>query len=250
MDIEWAKDGRSGELFIVQARPETVQSQRPRGVIEIYHRHEDAPVLVRGRSVGDRIGSGRVHVIASTDRLRDFRDGEVLGAENTDPDWEPIMKRASAIVTDHGGRTCHAAIVARELEIPAIVGAENATARLATGQAVTVSCAEGETGFVYEGELAFDVERIDVESMPRPRTRVMMNLGDPRESFRLSFLPNDGVGLARLEFIINSLVRVHPMALVHYDELDDPEARAQIDELTRGYADRKQYFVDRAPVPA
>jgi pyruvate,water dikinase len=245
MDIEWAKDGRSGELFIVQARPETVQSQRPRGVIEIYHRQEDAPVLVRGRSVGDRIGSGRARVIASTDRLRDFRDAEVLVAEGTDPDWEPIMKRASAIVTDRGSRTCHAAIVARELGIPAIVGAENATARLATGQGVTVSCAEGEMGCVYDGELAFDVERIDVESMPRPRTRVMMNVGDPREAFRLSFLPNDGVGLARLEFIINSLVRVHPMALVHYDELDDPEARAQIDELTRGYAEREQYFVDR-----
>ncbi|UCE85649.1 MAG: phosphoenolpyruvate synthase, partial [Deltaproteobacteria bacterium] len=245
MDIEWAKDGITGELFVVQARPETVQSRRHVGVIHIYHLHERSPVLACGRSIGDKIGSGRVRVIQSVARLGEFQDGEVLVAESTDPDWEPVMKKAAAIVTDRGSRTCHAAIVARELGLPAVVGAEDATARLGDGQLVTVSCAEGETGNVYAGKLAFDVERIDVESLPRPRTQVMLNVGDPREAFRLAQLPHDGVGLARLEFIINALVRVHPMALVHYDEIEDLGVRAQIDELTRGYADRTQYFVDR-----
>jgi pyruvate, water dikinase len=245
MDMEWAKDGLTGELFIVQARPETVQSQKDREEIEIYHLRERGPVLVTGRSVGDKIAQGPVRVIKSVQHMDRFKPGEVLVTDKTDPDWEPIMKKAAAIITNRGGRTCHAAIVSRELGLAAVVGAEKATEVLNDGQTVTVSCAEGESGFVYEGTLPFDVEKIDLKTLSRPRTRVMMNLGNPQEAFGLSFVPNDGVGLAREEFIISTWIKIHPLALVHYDRIDDPAVKADIDRLTAGYDDKAQYFVDR-----
>ncbi|HET6465353.1 MAG TPA: phosphoenolpyruvate synthase [Nitrospiria bacterium] len=245
MDMEWAKDGLTGELFIVQARPETVQSQKDRDEVEIYHLAQRGRVLVTGRSVGEKIGQGPVRVIKSVQHIDRFRPGEVLVTDKTDPDWEPIMKKAAAIVTNRGGRTCHAAIVSRELGLPAVVGAEQATERLKDGQSVTISCAEGETGVVYEGTLPFDVEKINLKSMVRPKTRVMMNLGNPQEAFGLSFIPNDGVGLAREEFIISTWIKIHPLALVNYHRLDDPEVKAEIDRLTEGYGDKVEYFVDR-----
>jgi pyruvate, water dikinase len=245
MDMEWAKDGLTGELFIVQARPETVQSQKDREEIEIYHLRERGPVLVTGRSVGEKIARGQVRAIKNVQHMGRFKPGEVLVTDKTDPDWEPIMKKAAAIITNRGGRTCHAAIVSRELGLPAVVGAEKATEVLNDGQSVTVSCAEGESGFVYGGTLAFDVEKIDLKTLARPRTRVMMNLGNPQEAFGLSFIPNDGVGLAREEFIISTWIKIHPLALVHYDRIDDPAVKADIDRLTAGFDDKAQYFVDR-----
>ena len=244
MDIEWAKDGLTGELFIVQARPETVQSQKPRDLLENYRLKERGATLVTGRAVGEKIATGPVRVIKSVAHLRDFKQGEVLVTDKTDPDWEPIMKIAAAIVTNRGGRTCHAAIVSRELGLPAVVGAERATEALGDGQAVTVSCAEGDTGFVYEGKLQFEVERTSLAGLSRPHTKVMMNVGNPEEAFGLSLIPNDGVGLARMEFIISNYIKVHPMALVEYRQLDDPQLRAQIDALTAGYDDKPQFFVD------
>jgi pyruvate,water dikinase len=245
MDMEWAKDGLTGELFIVQARPETVQSQKTLDVLEVYHMQQRGPVLVQGRSVGEKIGQGEVHVIKDVQQLHTFRQGEVLVTDKTDPDWEPIMKKAAAIVTNRGGRTCHAAIVSRELGLPAIVGTEHGTDVLHDGQVVTVSCAEGDTGFVYDGPLPFQVEHVRLRELPRPRTRVMMNLGNPDEAFALSFLPNDGVGLAREEFIISTTIKVHPLALLDYEQLDDAALRADIDRLTAGYTDKAQFFVDR-----
>jgi pyruvate,water dikinase len=245
MDMEWAKDGRTGELFIVQARPETVQSQRAIDSMEVYHLKQRGPVLIQGRSVGEKIGSGPVRVIASATHLEQFRPGEVLVTDKTDPDWEPTMKRAAAIVTNRGGRTCHAAIVSRELGLPAVIGTERATDVLRDGQIVTVSCAEGETGKIYEGELPFEVERIRLKGLSRPRTKIMMNVGNPDEAFRLSMLPNDGVGLARLEFIINTAIKIHPLALVHYDEIKDAAVKVEIDQLACGYPDKSQFFVDR-----
>lgn len=245
MDMEWAKDGRTGELFIVQARPETVQSQRARDVLEIHRLLQRGPVLVRGRSVGDKISHGPVRVIKSAQYLHQFKAGEVLVTDKTDPDWEPVMKKAAAIVTNRGGRTCHAAIVSRELGLPAVVGTEQATERLTDGQMVTVSCAEGDTGLVYDGKLPFEVERVNLEELARPRTRVMMNIGNPEEAFALSFIPNNGVGLAREEFIITTYIKIHPMALLNYDRLEDPSLQAEIDRLTAGYADKPQFFVDK-----
>ena len=244
MDMEWAKDGRTGELFIVQARPETVQSQRARDVLEIYHLKKQGRVLVTGGAVGDRIGQGRVRVIPDVSRLAEFQEGEVLVTDKTDPDWEPIMKKAAAIVTNRGGRTCHAAIVSRELGLPAIVGAQHATDVLKTGQEVTVSCAEGDVGRVYEGLLPFEVEHVDLKNLQRPKTRVMMNVGNPDEAFRQSFIPNDGVGLARMEFIINSYIKVHPMALLRFDAVEDANARRQIEEITYGYDNKPEFFID------
>ena len=244
MDIEWAKDGRTGELFIVQARPETVHARADVQEYAHYRLRERGPILVTGRSVGSRIAAGPVRVIPNAADLRLFQPGEVLVTDKTDPDWEPIMKRAAAIVTNRGGRTCHAAIVSRELGVPAIVGTETGTAALATGQMVTVSCAEGDTGFVYEGARAFDVERVNLSSVTRPHTRIMMNVANPDEAFALSFIPNDGVGLARLEFIINNTIGVHPMALVRYGQLS-AQARADVDRLTRGYSDKPAFFVDK-----
>jgi pyruvate, water dikinase len=245
MDMEWAKDGRTGDLFIVQARPETVQSQRDLGVIETYRLTKGGRMLVSGRSVGGKIGQGTVRVIKQVQQIQDFREGDVLVTDKTDPDWVPIMKRASAIVTNRGGRTCHAAIVSRELGLPAIVGADAATELLKDGQVVTVSCAEGETGYVYEGQLPVEVERVSIKDLRRPKTAIMMNVANPEESFRLSFLPNDGVGLAREEFIIANSIKAHPLALLDYERLDDPELKAEIDRLTRGYSDKAEFFVDK-----
>jgi len=245
MDIEWAKDGLTGELWILQARPETVQSLKALDTLEIYHLKQRGPILVQGRSVGEKIAQGPVRVVRSVQHLREFNRGEVLVTDKTDPDWEPIMKKAAAIVTNRGGRTCHAAIVSRELGLPAIVGTEQGTDVLKDGQSVTVSCAEGDTGVVYEGRLNFEVERVDLKGLPRARTKIMMNVGNPEEAFRLSFIPNDGVGLAREEFIINTYIRVHPLALLDYDRLEDPAVKAEIDALTAGYVDKPQFFVDK-----
>jgi pyruvate,water dikinase len=219
MDIEWAQDGQTGEMYIVQARPETVQSRKDPHTMEMFHLKERGPVLVEGRSVGEKIAQGPVRVIKHVQHLKEFKQGEVLVTDKTDPDWEPIMKKAAAIVTNRGGRTCHAAIVSRELGLPAIVGTEFATDVLKNDQVVTVSCAEGDTGFVYEGKLPFEVQQISLKGMARPKTKVMMNVGNPEEAFALSFIPNDGVGLAREEFIISTYIRIHPLALLEYHQL-------------------------------
>lgn len=244
MDMEWAKDGQSGELFIVQSRPETVQSRRAADVLETYQLGRRGKVLISGRSVGEKIAAGPVQVIASAQHLKKFRPGEVLVTDKTDPDWEPIMKQAAAIVTNRGGRTSHAAIVSRELGLPAIVGSEHATDKLRDGQMVTVSCAEGEQGFVYEGKLEFSVDRVNLSELARPKTKVMLIVGNPDEAFRLSQFPNDGVGLARMEFIVSTFIKAHPMALLEYDRLDDPAVKAELDRITAGYDDKPQFFVD------
>ncbi|MFS8924590.1 phosphoenolpyruvate synthase [Synechococcus sp. B60.1] len=246
MDIEWAKDGITGELFIVQARPETVQSQKATNRLKTYRftQTEARPdPLVRGRAVGEAIGQGTARVILDVRRSDQFQAGEVLVTEKTDPDWEPIMKKASAIVTNQGGRTCHAAIIARELGIPAIVGCGNATQVLRSGDPITVSCAEGEEGRVYPGLLPYEVTEIPLEELPRPRTQLMMNVGNPEKAFGLSEIPCDGVGLARLEFIIANHIQIHPLALIHYDEAVKEEPR--LAELTAQYADKPEYFVDK-----
>ena len=245
MDIEWAKDGITGELFIVQARPETVQSQRAKDVLETYVLEEKSEVLAKGRSVGDKIASGKAHVIPDVSDLPSFRPGEILIADTTTPDWEPVMKTAAAIVTNKGGRTCHAAIVSRELGIPAVVGAENATEVLKTGREITVSCAEGEDGIVYAGILPFHKDTVSLKAMERPRTEIMMNLGNPESAFAFSMIPNDGIGLARLEFIITSYIKVHPMALVHPEKVKDPREIGEIEKLTRGYEKKEDYFVEQ-----
>jgi pyruvate, water dikinase len=244
MDIEWAKDGITDELFIVQARPETVQSQKTKNVLRTYHLKEKGEVLVTGRSVGEMIGQGKARVILDVHRLGEFQAGDVLVTNRTDPDWEPIMKKASAIVTNSGGRTCHAAIIAREMGIPALVGCGNATVVLKTGQEITVSCADGETGKVYQGLIPFEVVEIPLEKLPRTRTQIMMNVGNPEEAFGLSAIPNDGVGLARMEFIIANQIKVHPLALINFDKLEDELAKYKIAELTTQYEDKTQFFVD------
>lgn len=244
MDMEWAKDGHTGELFIVQARPETVQSRRDLDTIETYRLTERGRVLVSGRSVGGKIGQGPVRVIKQVQQIHEFKEGDVLVTDKTDPDWVPIMKKASAIVTNRGGRTCHAAIVSRELGLPALVGTEHATDILTDGHVVTVSCAEGETGYVYEGRLPIEVTRVSLKDLRRPKTAIMMNVANPEEAFRLSFLPNDGVGLAREEFIIANSIRAHPLALLDYPRLE-PAVKAEIDRLTLGYPDKAQFFVDK-----
>ena len=226
MDVEWAKDGVLGELFIVQARPETVHSQRESNIIKVYKilepEHERSKKrLIEGIAVGDKIATGKVRVLFDLKDAEDFKEGEVLVTDITDPDWEPIMKKASAIITNRGGRTAHAAIVARELGIPAVVGTGRATEVLKEGQDVTVSCSEGETGYVYEGALRFEVEEINVEEFPRPKTRIMMNVGNPESAFRHASIPNDGVGLAREEFIIANYIKIHPLALIHYDDIKE-----------------------------
>jgi pyruvate,water dikinase len=245
MDVEWAKDGVSGEIFVVQARPETVEARRAADVIERFVLDERGDVLARGKSVGRRIGAGKARIIADPAHLESFRTGEVLVAETTTPDWEPVMKRAAAVVTERGGRTCHAAIVSRELGIPAVVGAEEATRRIATGQEITVSCAEGDDGYVYRGALRHHVDELAVGSLPRPRTHLQMNVGDPSKAFSLAAIPNDGVGLARIEFIINNAIQVHPMALLHPERVPDPAVRARIAAITAGYASGADYFIER-----
>ncbi len=245
MDIEWAKDGITGELFIVQARPETVQSQKSTNVLKSYQLKEHSEILATGRSVGASIGQGKAHVILDANQIHLFQPGEVLVTNKTDPDWEPIMKKASAIVTNQGGRTCHAAIIAREMGIPAIVGCGDATNVLKTGQEVTISCAEGDEGRVYNGLLPFDVQETTLEDLPRTRTQILMNVGNPEQAFGLASIPCDGVGLARLEFIIANHIQTHPLALIHFDQLEDEVVKAQIAELTKLYDDKPQFFVDK-----
>ena len=245
MDLEWAKDGNTGELFIVQARPETVQSRKDPDVLESYVLKKHSKVLTTGRSVGEKIATGKVRVIKSAEFIDQFQEGEVLVTDKTDPDWQPIMKKAAGIITNRGGRTCHAAIVSRELGVPAIVGTEHGTENLKDGQMVTVSCAEGDTGFVYEGELPFEVESTDLKSLGTPRTKVMMNLANPEEALSLSFIPNQGVGLARMEFIISTYIKIHPLALIDFANLTDAAAKAEIEKLTTGYTDKPLFFVDK-----
>jgi pyruvate,water dikinase len=245
MDMEWAKDGQTGELFIVQARPETVQSRKEASALKSYRIKSKGRTLVTGLSIGDAVVAGRVCLIESPREIDRFVDGAILVTQTTDPDWVPIMKRAAAIVTDHGGRTSHAAIVSRELGLPAIVGTGNATHVLHEEQEVTVSCAEGDEGFVYEGHAEYDTEELDLQSVPTTRTQVMLNLANPAAAFRWWRIPADGVGLARMEFVVSNHIKVHPMALLHYDTLKDEDAKRTIAELTRGYADKTEYFVDR-----
>ncbi|MBW3609299.1 MAG: phosphoenolpyruvate synthase [Actinobacteria bacterium] len=245
VDVEWAKDGLSGELFIVQARPETVHSRRKGAALKTYRLTGEGRRLATGLAVGDAIGVGPACPLQSVDEAERFEDGAVLVTQMTDPDWLPIMKRAAAIVTEHGGRTSHAAIVSRELGLPAIVGAHGVTDALEEGQTVTVCCAEGEEGFVYDGALDFEVEDIDVSDVADTETRVMLNLADPAVALRWWQLPAQGVGLARMEFIVDNHVKIHPLALARFDELHDDEARDTITDLTRGYDDKREYFVER-----
>jgi pyruvate,water dikinase len=245
MDIEWAKDGRTGELFIVQARPETVQSQKTRDILETYHLEKKGHVLITGRSIGEKIASGKAHIMSDVAHLSSFKHGEILISDTTTPDWEPVMKIAAAIVTNTGGRTSHAAILSREFGIPAVVGAEGATAKIKKGQEVTVSCAEGDAGVVYDGMLPFHVEKTILKDVPRPKTEVMINLGNPEEAFSVSFIPNDGVGLARLEFIIASQIKVHPMALLHQEKVIDASVSKEIDDLAFAYNNKSDYFVEK-----
>jgi pyruvate,water dikinase len=230
---------------MVQARPETVASQRKVTTLESYSIEEQGEVIAEGRSVGEKIASGTARLIEDVSQLSQFNPGEVLVANTTTPDWEPVMKTAAAIVTSHGGRTCHAAIIARELGIPAVVGARNATTRVRSGDVVTVSCAEGDAGRVYRGEVPFKVERTEVADLPRPATKIMVNLGNPDLAFKSSFLPNDGVGLARMEFIISESIKAHPLALIHPEKVTDPSDREYLARLIRGYPDGESFFVER-----
>ncbi|HCG7132683.1 TPA: phosphoenolpyruvate synthase [Vibrio parahaemolyticus] len=244
MDIEWAKDGIDGKLYIVQARPETVCSQTEQNVIERYELNNKADVLVAGRAIGQRIGKGPVRLVDSLDQMSLVQEGDVLVTDMTDPDWEPVMKKASAIVTNRGGRTCHAAIIARELGIPAIVGCGDATSKLTDGATVTVSCSEGETGYVYQGDLDFEVKRSSVDELPLLPTKVMMNVGNPDRAFDFAQIPNEGVGLARLEFIINKMIGIHPKALLNFDAQSD-ELKAEIKQRIRGYKDPIDFYVSK-----
>jgi pyruvate,water dikinase len=243
MDIEWAKDGPTGELFILQARPETVHSQKS-PVLRVYRLLDRREVLAEGLAVGEAIAQGRARILRSPKEMDRFQEGEVLVTETTNPDWEPIMKKAAAIVTERGGRTSHAAIVARELGVPAIVGAAGATRGIPEGEEVTVSCAEGEVGWVYRGRLPYEVEEIHPESLPKTRTKILVNVGTPEEALKVSLLPTEGVGLLRMEFVFASHVRVHPLALTRYEALPK-EVRRQVDEATEGYGDKRAYFVER-----
>ena len=252
MDIEWAKDGADGELFIVQARPETVHSQQKTKTIETYVLKDTAPVILTGQAVGSKIGNGAAHIIKDSAHIGEFREGEVLVTTMTDPDWEPIMKIAAAIVTNKGGRTCHAAIISRELGIPCVIGTEDATERIADEQPITVSCAQGETGYIYEGLVEFAIDSLDLDTIPPTKTKIMMNVGMPENAFTDGQIPNDGVGLAREEFIINSHIGIHPLALIHYDELkkkDDPALQqiiTKIDAMTAAYpGDKKEFFINK-----
>lgn len=245
IDIEWAKDGRTGELFILQARPETVHTLARQSMREVYTLHGTGPVLLKGRSVGEKIGAGPARIIKDVESLKLFQPGEVLVADMTDPDWEPTMKMAAAIVTGRGGRTCHAAIVSREIGVPCVVGTGAATATLKDGQPVTVSCAGGEVGVVYDGILDFTRREIDLNTLVRPKTKVMVNVGNPDQAFGLASLPCDGVGLAREEFIISGSIQIHPLALIHFDRVPDGPAKQKIAELTRNHPDKTSYFVEK-----
>jgi len=244
MDMEWAKDGETGELFIVQARPETVQSDKEAATLKSYTLKEKGERLLSGLSIGEAIAAGKVCRLKSADEIDQFEDGAILVTEMTDPDWVPIMKRALGIVTEHGGRTCHAAIVSRELGVAAVVGAKDATDVLKDGQEITISCAEGDQGYVYKSILDYEEKQVDLKNIPETDIQIMMNIASPAAAFRWWRLPCRGIGLARMEFIINNIIRIHPMALVHYDDLEDKEAKKQIRQLTRGYKDKTEYFVD------
>ncbi len=243
MDMEWAKDGVTGELFIVQARPETVHSNKDKSKLKQYVLKGKGRVLIKGRSVGEKIGQGSVNVIKNVKDIHEFKKGEVLVTDMTDPDWEPIMKIASAIVTNRGGRTCHAAIISRELGIPCVVGCVSATADLKSGQMTTVDCSQGDIGYVYEGKVEFEIEEHDLGAMPKTKTKIMMNLAAPSQAFDQSFIPNEGVGLARMEFVVNDM-KIHPKALIHFNELKDQKAKSDIAKITKGYEDKAQYCVD------
>ncbi|MEX1323428.1 MAG: phosphoenolpyruvate synthase, partial [Synechococcaceae cyanobacterium] len=245
MDIEWAKDGQSGELFILQARPETVESRRSATVLRSWHLepHQEEPI-VRGRAIGASVSSGPARILQDPGEIQRFQPGDLLVTARTDPDWEPILKRASGVITDQGGRTCHAAIIAREMGITAIVGSGNATERISDGEVITASCCEGDEGRVYRGELPFRVEERELSHLPETRTRILMNVGNPEEAFKLAAIPCDGVGLARLEFIIANHIRVHPMALLEPERVGDASERHAIAELTRGYSTPAEYYVD------
>ncbi|MGB0757418.1 MAG: phosphoenolpyruvate synthase [Patescibacteria group bacterium] len=245
MDMEWAKDGRTGELFIVQARPETVQSQRDYAVVEKYKLQETGKLLTQGAAVGNKIGTGKANVILDVKDIHNFKPGEVLVTDMTDPDWVPIMKQAGAIVTDKGGRTSHAAIVSRELGIPAVVGTKDATKAIKTGREITVSCAEGEFGKIYEGKRKFTINKTNIKNLKKPKVQMMMIVGEPDQAFNFSFIPNDGVGLAREEFIVNTYIKIHPQALLDYKSLKDKKVIKQIDQITAGYDDKKQFYVDK-----
>jgi len=246
MDLEWAKDGVSGELFILQARPETVQAGKEEGVVEDYIMNKNSgKLLAKGASVGSKIAEGRANIIKDVRGIHGFKKGEILVTKMTDPDWEPIMKIAAAIVTDEGGRTSHAAIVSRELGIPCIVGSGSASKHVKQGQLVTVDCSTGGDGFVWDGKAEWEVKKYKVDITRRPKTKIMMNIGSPDEAFEASFLPNDGVGLAREEFIIASHIRVHPMALIEFSKLKDKKIKSQIESLTAGYKDKTDFYVDK-----
>lgn len=244
-DIEWAKDGETGQLYIVQSRPETVKARSNHSVIEEYKLKKKGKILARGVAVGQKIGAGKVRVIEHPKQMKSFKKGEILVTRITDPDWEPIMRIASAIITEQGGKTSHAAIVSREIGVPALVGTKQARKLLKTGKKVTVSCAEGDEGVVYNGILPFEVKKTEIKDVPKTKTKIMMNVGDPDNAFGLSFLPNDGVGLAREEFIFTNFIRIHPLALVHYKNLKDKKAKKQIAEMTRGYKKKTDYCVDK-----
>lgn len=244
MDMEWAKDGDTGDLFIVQARPETVQSQKEAGSLKTYRLKEKGKEIISGLSIGDAIAAGKVCRIKSAEEIDKFKENSILVTGMTDPDWVPIMKKAAGIVTDHGGRTCHAAIVSRELGIPAIVGTGDATSTLEDSQEITISCAEGDRGLIYQGMLEYEESELNLNEIPKTKTQIMMNIASPDAAFRWWRLPCEGIGLARMEFIINNVIKIHPMALIHLDELEDEEARQQIQTLTQGYEDKTEYFVD------
>ncbi|MGE5156892.1 MAG: phosphoenolpyruvate synthase [Gemmatimonas sp.] len=245
MDVEWAKDGKEGALYIIQARPETVASRRNAEALENYVLKSTGKTVAEGRAVGEKIAAGKVRLIRNERELKTFQPGEVLVAPATSPDWEPVMKVAAAIVTDHGGRTCHAAIIARELGVPAVVGTEDFTRKAKTGMAVTVSCAEGDIGHVYEGTLPFEIERIATDRLEKPRTEIMVNLGNPEVAFKTALAPNDGVGLARMEFIINQHIGIHPMALAQPNKVKSAQDRRAIRRLTAGYKEPTNFFVER-----
>ncbi len=244
MDMEWAKDGKSGKLFVVQARPETVMSQKDFTVLEDYQLKEKGDLITKGSPVGSKIANGTARVIERAEEIGKFKKGEILVTTMTDPDWVPIMKIASAIVTDRGGRTCHAAIVSRELGIPCVVGTNDATEKIKSGQDITVAC-EGEVGNIYKGRLKFDIKKTSLKHLKMPKTRIMMNLGNPDIAFESSFIPNAGVGLARLEFIINSYIKIHPLALLHYKKMKDKSLKKKIAEMTVGYKNKSEFFVEK-----
>lgn len=244
MDIEWAKDGKTGQIFIVQARPETVQSQKKVNLFKTYKMKQKGKVILQGLAIGEAVAVGKVQVIESTSKIKQFKPGSILVTKMTSPDWVPIMKQSAGIITDLGGRTSHAAIVSRELGLPAIVGTSRGTKVLKDGQEITLSCAEGDVGHVYAGQIPFEVSEIDTQSLPKVATQIMLNLASPEEALRWWHLPVQGVGLARMEFIINNIIKIHPMALIDFNKVEDPKERKEILSLTQGYKDKKEYFIE------